>query len=192
MYSTQNLTARDFSQTLAKNSGMEKTDVFSCKEKMESYNVYMRYTRFSVSARERRLCAFESHMGRYADSLKNYDYSNPIHWLAAGTNVITRGIVLDPLTQDIARSFDGNKEPVKPLSGAFPRIREDTFGAVNDLFHGRIFGTVSKAINIVGDGIADFADFIPGVDHGKPRFRSRIAEVMNRQHAADAQHAMGA
>lgn len=118
---------------------------------------------FTVTAKESRLIqAYESYVGRFVETLKDYDYKDPLQVGAAAVNVVTQFGGLDPLVRDTARTLNGKNEVIKPLSGILPRTRENTFGAVKNLFNGEILPAAAKVINIVGDGIADTADLVSG------------------------------
>ena len=117
---------------------------------------------------EHRLCRYESYTGRFFGAFKDrYDMSNPFQVLAAGTHAVTQFGGIDPMIRDAGRSFDGNKEAIKPLEGMFARTREDVFGAVGDIFSGHFGSAITKVINVVGDAVADGADLLVGVDGRK-------------------------
>jgi len=115
------------------------------------------------SAEQRRI-HFNSYTGRFVDRLKNYDYKDPLQIGAAGVHTVSQLFGIDPATRDLGRLLDGDKSPVPHLEGFLPRTREDTIGAVKDLYHHKVFSAFTKVINIVGDVAADGADMLAGVN----------------------------
>jgi|GEM_PF-1093807 hypothetical protein len=117
--------------------------------------------------REQRLLHYESYFGRFLDTLeRDYDCRDPLQWVAAGTHAVTQFGGVDPAMRDVGRMLDGSSgEKVPALDGLLPRTRENIFGGIRDLFRGRIFSALTKAINVAGDGAADGADLLTGVHH---------------------------
>lgn len=95
--------------------------------------------------------------------MKDYDYSDPLQAGAALVNGVTQLGGIDPAMRDIGRYLDGNKAPVPRFEGMFPRTRENTIGFVKDVFSFRIFSALTKALNVVGDVVADGANMLAGV-----------------------------
>ena len=113
---------------------------------------------------ENRLSGFKSYTGRFVDRLKKYDYTDPMQIGAAGVHTVSQFFGLDPATRDLGRIMDGDTSPVPHLEGLMPRTREDTLGAIKDLYHRKFFSALTKVINIVGDVAADGADMLAGVN----------------------------
>jgi len=133
---------------------------------------------FGTGKQERRLLRYSSNLDRFVGTASDYDYLNPFEAAAGTTHIVTQGLGLDPAIRDAARAIDGDERPIDQY-GQFGRIREDVFGAVDNLFHLKPVSAVAKVINLVGDSIADGADFIVDVDHKRGAVHSEVASVMN-------------
>ncbi|MBU0458470.1 hypothetical protein KJ652_06945 [Patescibacteria group bacterium] len=127
--------------------------------------------------KERRFAYYESHLGRFVGTTKDYDPTNPFQLAAAATHVVTAGFGLDPAIRDAARAVDGGKVSIPPY-GQFGRTRGNIADTLDNALHLKPFSTIAGLINVVGDGIADGADFLVDVNHKRGGVRSKVDKVL--------------
>ena len=126
---------------------------------------------------ERRLARYQSHLGRFAGTAKDYNPANPFEAAALGTHVVTSGFGLDAAIRDAARAVDGGSSYIPPY-GQFGRTRSDISGLLDNALRLKPLSAVAAIINVPGDAIADGADFLVDVDHRKRSARSNINKVL--------------
>jgi len=96
-----------------------------------------------------------------------------MQWLAAGTHMATQFFGADAIIKDTGRMMDGNKSNLEPYGNFLGRTIGNTREIIGDLFRLKPFSAVTKVINYVGDGIADTADMLAGVN------RHKLASTLN-------------
>jgi hypothetical protein len=121
--------------------------------------------------KETRLIHYKGHLGRFAGTARDYDYSKPMEALAGATHVVTSGFGIDPAIRQGLGTVDGSaKEGVDPYNGLFGyggKTYENTVGTVGNLLRLRFGAALGGLINIPGDAISDTADLIAGVRHNQ-------------------------
>jgi hypothetical protein len=122
---------------------------------------------------ENRIINYSSNWERFKDTTKQYDYKDPMQWLAAGTHMATQFFGADAIIKDTGRMMDGNKSNLEPYGNFLGRTIGNTREIIGDLFRLKPFSAVTKVINYVGDGIADTADMLAGVN------RHKLASTLN-------------